>query len=239
MEYGLQLYSVRDITGVDMAGALERVSGIGYRYVEFAGFFGISAEKIKSLLDSNGLKVSGTHTGLQELVEHFDETVAYHKAIGNRNIIVPSASLGNQEQIDAFVQAVNELQPRLAKEGIRLGYHNHSFEFMTNQDGTVSYDQLVERTSIDLELDTFWAYHGGRDPVALMEQLKDRLTFIHIKDGLSNGEGKPLGGGTAPVAAVYKKALEMGIPMVVESETLMPDGLTEAKKCMEHLRSLE
>ncbi|MGN1250402.1 MAG: hypothetical protein ACI4XW_10040, partial [Candidatus Spyradocola sp.] len=69
--------------------------------------------------------------------------------------------------------------------------------------------------------------------------LKDRVNVIHIKDGLDNREGKPLGMGTAPVADVYRKAVEMNIPMVVESETLTPDGLTEAKICIEFLKAQE
>ena len=44
---------------------------------------------------------------------------------------------------------------------------------------------------------------------------------------------------TAPVAAVYAKAVELNVPMVVESETLQPDGLTEAKICIDYLKSLE
>ena len=67
MNYGLQLYSVRDITGTDLAGSLEQVAALGYRFVEFAGFFGHSAEDVKNMLDKNGLAVSGTHTGWQEL----------------------------------------------------------------------------------------------------------------------------------------------------------------------------
>ena len=57
--------------------------------------------------------------------------------------------------------------------------------------------------------------------------------------GGSLGQGLSLGMGTAPVAEVYKKAVQMGIPMVVESETCNPDGMTEAKICIEYLRSLE
>lgn len=33
MEYGLQMYSVRDITKDDLSGALEKVAKIGYKYV--------------------------------------------------------------------------------------------------------------------------------------------------------------------------------------------------------------
>ena len=55
MDYGLQLYSVRDMTDKDLDGTLKKVAEIGYRYVEFAGFFGHSAEKVKAMLD--GVKV--------------------------------------------------------------------------------------------------------------------------------------------------------------------------------------
>ena len=83
-------------------------------------------------------------------------------------------------------------------------------------------------------------YYDAQQPSeALMERLRDRLKVIHIKDGDAQGNGTPLGMGTAPVAEVYQKAIEFGIPMVVESETCKPDGMTEARICIEYLRSLE
>ena len=239
MEYGLQLFSVRDMTKDNLDDALRQVAELGYKKVEFAGFFGHSAEDVKAMLDKYGLVCSGTHTGWQEVAEHFEETVAYHKIIGNKNIIVPGCDLSSQEKLDEFVAMANEFQPKLAAEGINFGYHNHAHEFRPNEDGSMIHDQLVYRTNLDLEIDTYWAYVGMKNPVQLMERLKDRLKVIHIKDGDAEGKGKPLGMGTAPVADVYAKAVEMGIPMVVESETLTPDGITEAKICIEYLKSLE
>ena len=239
MEYGLQLFSVRDLTKDNLDEALRQVAGLGYKFVEFAGFFGHSAEDVKAMLDKYGLKVSGTHTGWQEVAEHFEETVAYHKTIGNTNIIVPGADLSNQQKLDAFIAMANEFQPKLAAEGISFGYHNHAHEFRPNEDGSMIHDQLVYRTNLNLEIDTYWAYVGMQHPVELMERLKDRLKVIHIKDGFADGKGKPLGMGTAPVADVYAKAVELGLPMVVESETCDPDGMTEAKICIEYLKSLE
>lgn len=239
MQYGIQMYSVRDITEKNMDGALKALSEMGYEKVEFAGFFGIPANEIKAMLEKYGLTVSGTHTGWQEIAEKYDETVAYHKAIGNKNIIIPGADLTTKAKLDAFIDMVNEFQPKLAAEGIALGYHNHDHEFKANEDGQIIYDEIVSRTNVALEIDTFWAYAAGKDPVALMETLKDRLPVIHIKDGYDNGKGMPLGKGTAPVAAVYAKAVAMSVPMVVESETLTPDGLTEARICIEYLKSLE
>ena len=238
-EYGIQMFSVRDITEKNMEGALRGLSEMGYKFVEFAGFFGIPAEEIRDMLEKYGLRVSGTHTGWKEVAEHFEETVAYHKIIGNTNIIVPGADLSSQAKLDEFIAMANEFQPRLAAEGIRFGYHNHSHEFKPNVDGSMIHDQLVYRTNLDIEVDTFWAYVGMGHPIELLERLKDRIHVIHIKDGFADGRGMPLGMGEAPVAEVYKKAVEMGIPMVVESETLTPDGMTEAKICIDYLRSQE
>ena len=84
MEYGIQLYSVRDLTEKNLDDALRQVSALGYRFVEFAGFFGHSAEDVRAMLEKYNLTVSGTHTGWQEIAERFEKTVAYHKAIGNR-----------------------------------------------------------------------------------------------------------------------------------------------------------
>ena len=90
--YGIQMYSVRDIAEKDMREALKRLSEMGYRYIEFAGFFDHPAEEIKAWLDEFGLIASGTHTGLAALTpDKIDETIAYHKAIGCRDLILPSA----------------------------------------------------------------------------------------------------------------------------------------------------
>ena len=239
MDYGLQMYSVRDITANDLPGAIAKVAQIGYKLIEFAGFFGHSAGEVNDMLARNNVVLSGTHTGLSELTDHYEETIAFHKAIHNPIYIIPGHDLSTREKLEQFIAQVNRLQPLLKAEGIEMGFHNHSGEFRPNQDGIVVYDELVARTNLLLEIDTYWAYAAGRDPIALMEQLKDRLRLIHIKDGLANGEGKPLGQGTAPVAKVYAKALELGIPMIVESETLTPDGLTEAQICFDYLKSLE
>ena len=239
MKYGLQMYSVRDITKDDLPGAVAKVAQMGYKLIEFAGFFGHTAEEVNKMLSDNGVTVSGTHTGLAELLNDYEGTVAFHKAIGNKRFIIPGHDLSTKEKLDQFIDWVNEYQPKLAAEGITLGYHNHDGEFFPNKDGQIIYDELTSRTNCGLEIDTFWAYAGKKDPVAMMEQFKDRLMCIHIKDGFENREGKPLGLGTAPVAAVYKKATEMGKLMVVESETLDPDGLTEAKICIEYLASQE
>ena len=118
MEYGLQMYSVRDITKDDLPGAVAKVAQMGYKLIEFAGFFGHTAEEVNKMLSDNGVKVSGTHTGLGELLNDYEGTLAFHKAINNPIYIIPGHDLSTKEKVDQFIEDVNRLQPMLKAEGI-------------------------------------------------------------------------------------------------------------------------
>ena len=238
--YGIQLYSVRDAMQKDMESALADIASLGYGMVEFAGFFGRSAESVKETLEKNGLAIIGTHSSFDDLrPTKILETIAYHKAIGNKNYVIPGADLSTLEKIEDFVSVVNYAKPILAAEGIRLGYHNHSHEFVVMPWGSTIHAELERRTELDFELDVYWLYNAGLNPVTVMEKLKSRLTLVHLKDGLPGGKGATLGKGEVPIVDVIAYAEKLGIPMIVESETLTPDGPTEAKECIAYLRSLE
>lgn len=240
MDYGLQLYSVRDVLFKDYKATLESVAAMGYKMVELITVEGTPAESVAQWCKELGLRVSGTHTGAAALEEQaLEKTIADHLAMDCKLMIIPGHDLKTAAKIDAFVALVNKVQPILEKAGITLAYHNHSHEFVPNEDGQIIYDELLSRTQLKLELDTYWAYNAKKDVLALMDQLAPRLVAIHLKDGDENGHGYPLGQGTAPVKAVREKAIAMGLPMIVESETLTPDGLTEAKVCIDYLKSLE
>lgn len=239
MKYGIQLYGVRDTAERSLAEAISAVARLGYSSVEFAGFFGHTADEVTAMLKDSGVEISGTHSGLKDLVEKYDETVAFHKAIGNRYYIIPGHRLKCQADIDDFVDKVNKLAPRLKAEGITLGFHNHASEFLPNPDGSVAYEQILYRTDIALEVDAYWAYVGMGDPIAMLERTGDRLVAIHIKDGDRDGNGYPLGRGAAPIKDVYDWAVAHNVPLVVESETCNPSGLDEARICIDCLRSFE
>ena len=247
MKYGLQLYSVRDSAQKDFDRTLCSVAQMGYSLVEPAGFFENRAQDVAAMLKNYGLTACSTHTGWGDLKQDFAGTVAYHHAIGCSDLIIPGVPLKTKDDVYAFVNWANETQPLLAKEGIRLHFHNHWKEFVPNLDGIIMQDVLAKETDLLFEIDTFWAYNAGKNPVEVLEQYKDRIRFIHLKDGFpqdhSNPEshaiGKSLGSGLAPVEAVRKKAIELGFTMVVESEGLDPTGLEEVKRCIDHLKGLD
>ena len=236
-KYGLQLYSVRDITEKDLEGAIRAVAELGYSSVEMAGFFGHSAKEVRKMLDGAGVTLVGTHSSDIELSEEkIEDTIAYHKAIGNKNYIIPAVDFSTPEKIEAFVALVNSAGPRLAEAGITLAYHNHSAEYLTPTPEGCFLDTLEKRTNNSFEIDTYWAWNAGRSPVEEMKRLGKRLILIHLKDGLKGGEGRALGEGEVPLGEIIAAAEALGVPMVVESETLDPTGPEEVKRCIEYLQ---
>jgi sugar phosphate isomerase/epimerase len=239
MDYSVQLYSVRDLASQSLEEALKQVAEIGYKQVEFAGFYGHTAEEVRAMLDKYGLEVSSIHGGFEPLFEDFDAVVEYNKKIGNKHYVLPSHDLSSQDKIDDFVKKVNVINKKLAEQGITFAFHNHTREFNMNPDGSHVYDQLIYRTDIQFEVDVYWAYASMKDPIALLERVKNRVTFIHLKDGTGEGRGTPLGRGFAPIKEVREWAINNGKQMIVESETLKPSGIEEVKICFDYLKTIE
>ncbi len=244
MNYGLQLFSVRDITKENFEKALEEVSKLGYEYVEPAGFFGNSAEQVKEWLDKYNLKISGTHSHFGDLLEDFDATVKFHKTIGNKRYIIPGVDTATKDALDHAVSLFNKFGPMLAEHGIDLEYHNHHREFVPNIDGIYPDYYFWNKTKINFEIDTFWTFAADRYSPQILDEFKSRIQCIHLKDGIKmydddakkQFQGKALGEGQAPVLDVIAKAKELGLVVVVESEGLDPTGLEEVGRCAEFLK---
>ncbi|MBQ8600067.1 MAG: sugar phosphate isomerase/epimerase [Clostridia bacterium] len=243
MEYGLQLCGLRDLAEKDMDAALRTAAELGFKSVEFAGFYGHSAEELREMLDKYGLSVIGAHCNFKELLNDYEGTVKFHKTLGNKNFVICSNNVGGstyQERMDRFAEVCDPMIERLEKDGITLAFHNHSFSMMPRNDGTVDFEQMLWRTNIKFEVDVYWAFVGIKNnPVALLERIRDRLVLVHIKDGDAAGEGCYIGQGECPIEDSWLKAKEWGIPMIAESEKQWPDGPTECKAAMDCLKSLD
>lgn len=249
--YAIELYSLRDITENSMRLALQKSAEMGYTGAEFAGFYDYTAEQIKLWCDKFGLTPVATHTGLGALdAANIDATVKYHKTLGCTQIVVPGADWSTAEKMEANIAALNAAQKQLAACGIRLGYHNHSHEFLKTAYGKYIFEELAARTDLLFEVDTFWTYNAGVDTIPFLEKNKDRVFLIHLKDGIPtdalnrnikdcyNGvAGKAIGEGTAPVADVIAWSNANRIPMIVESEGLQPTGLDEVGRSIEWLKN--
>ena len=238
MKYGIQLYSVKGHMMTDVKETLRQIAEMGYEMVEPAGFFETSAEDFKAWCDEFGLEVCGSHAGFKGLDEALEETIAYHKTIGCPLYIIPSAPIKTKADLDTTIDKLIKYEPIIKAAGMELMFHNHHREFLPNEDGVIAHVEMQKRTNIKFEIDVYWVYRAGLNPIYVLESLKDRVACLHLKDGTME-HGAPLGQGTAPIAEVVAWAKKNNVPMVVENEPVEDRQMPEAKMCIDYLKSLE
>jgi len=167
---GLQLYTVRDLMKADLPGTLRRVAQIGYKEVEFAGYFGRSPAQIRALLKQNGLTSPSSHIGLDILEKDPVKAFADAKAIGHQWATVPWIPEERRKTVDDWnriIDLLNKLGPQAKAAGLRLAYHNHDFEIRP-VNGVRPLDMMLDKTDpslVDFEMDLYWVVFGGGDPI--------------------------------------------------------------------------
>jgi sugar phosphate isomerase/epimerase len=244
----LQLYSVREDCARDLAGTLKAVAEMGYDGVEFAGYYGWSADELRGLLDNVGLKVAGTHIGLDSLLgEALEETVEFNKKIGNKFLIVPWLPEDRRGSKVAWLetaQLMNEIAKKLKPHGLRVGYHNHTFEFQP-VDGDLPWDILFSSTvpEVVMQLDTGNAMHGGVSPEGVLEILKrhpGRATTVHLKEFSASNELAVIGEGDMRWREFLKLCETIGGTewYIIEQESYAYAPLECARRCIQNLKRM-
>ena len=187
---GLQLYTVRDAMKTDFEGAIAKVAAIGYKEVEFAGYFDHSPKDIRTILDKNGLAAPSCHVGYDVVEKKWPETLEAAKIVGHRYIICPWIDEKQRAEPGGWRRAAdlfNRAGEASKKAGIQFGYHNHSFEFEPAQSlgGKLPYDFLLDETSprlVKMEMDLCWISVAGKDPLAYFDKYHGRFPLVHVKD---------------------------------------------------------
>jgi sugar phosphate isomerase/epimerase len=187
---GVQLYSVRDRLEKDFAGTLEGVAKIGFKEVEFAGYYNRSPEDVRSLLDRLGLRAPSSHIMLDALQKDLGAQVKSARTIGHEYVTVPALMqplMGNvaPDFWATTAKEFNRVAQALKNEGVGFAYHNHSFEFEKLPDGKTGYDVLLAETDpalVKFELDLLWATVAGQDPVEMFRRSPGRFVMWHVKD---------------------------------------------------------
>jgi sugar phosphate isomerase/epimerase len=182
----LQLYTLRDFlkTENDIESTLQKVADIGYKAVEVAGLGTIEPQKLRSILDKNGLKCISMHMGCNDLENDIESVFSKMEILG-----IKVAAIGalpkegrSAEGYAAYIPKLVAWADKFKKRGFRLAYHNHRFEF-EKYSGVLAMDMLAAKIpNLFFELDLFWVNAGGADPVAWIEKFSGRIREIHFKD---------------------------------------------------------
>jgi sugar phosphate isomerase/epimerase len=185
---GVQLYTVRDQMKADFDATLAKVAAIGYKEVEFAGYFGRTPQQVRAALDKNGLTSPACHVDYDVLApDKWPAQLESAKIIGQGYIVNPWINEKLRKSADDWKRAAetfNRAGEASHKAGIQFAYHNHWFEFLP-VNGKLPYDMLLELCDpnlVKMELDLCWITVGGSDPLKYFDRYPGRFPLVHVKD---------------------------------------------------------
>ena len=196
---GLQLYTVRDAMGKDALGSLKKISGLGYKNMELAGysngkFYGFAPKEFKKIINDLGMEVISSHTNVEAAGINMDNAKLMadaHAELGVKYCIQPwiEEPDRNIESYKKMIAGWNKAGKIMKDKGIQFGYHNHNFEF-TTINGVVPYFDIflpeMDADLITMELDLFWAKKAGQDPIEMFKKYPGRFQLLHFKDMMTN-----------------------------------------------------
>ena len=243
---GIQLYSMRRSMERDFEGTLARLAAIGYREVEFAGYFERKPRDVRRILDRHRLAAPSSHVPLEIVRRDWARTLDTANEIGHRYVVVPSLPESDRRTLDDLRRVAaefNRLGDEARRAGIRFAYHNHDFEF-TSVNGRLLYDVLLSKTdpaSVGFELDLMWITKGGQDPLNYFARYPGRFEMLHVKDssGAPNHKQVYVGRGTIDFRRVFAAREQAGIRHFFVEHDNPADELAFARASYDYLIRLE
>jgi len=242
---GLQLWTVREECKKDFPGTIAKVAKMGYKGVEFAGFFNYSAKDVRKMLDDNNLVCSGSHTAIDLLSnEKLAATMEYNRTIGNKFVIVPwldRKQLNTKADWLAKAKTFDELADKTRSEGVHIGYHAHQGDFLPI-DGETPWDLLFGNTSkeICMQLDTGNCMQGGGDPVAILKKYPGRSLSIHLKEFSATNKKVLIGEGDVKWKDIFAVCESTGGTQwyIIEEESGNYPPLESAEQSLKNLKKI-
>ncbi|WP_454803321.1 sugar phosphate isomerase/epimerase family protein [Mucilaginibacter phyllosphaerae] len=234
---GLQLYSLRDELPKDVKGVIAKVAQAGYKEVETYGyskqngFWGLTAQEFSALLKWHGLKTPSGHYGMDEYftsgkMDELNSYIEAAKITGQTYIVIPSLNhelIKTAADFKSIAAKMNKVAAICKSHGLKLGYHNHNFEWH-EVDGTTFYDTILAETDpklVAMEMDIYWVVRAGKNPVEIFKKHPGRFAMVHIKDmDKANHElNTEIGSGAVDYKTILGQAKLAGIKhYIVEQE---------------------
>ncbi len=251
-QFGIQLYTLRDVIPGDPKGVLKQLASFGYKQIEsYEGakgmFWGMGHTGFKNYMDELGMKIVSSHC---DITKDFEKKAAEAAEIGMKYLICPWK--GPQKSLDDFKRFADEFNQKgeiCKKNGIRFAYHNHDYSFKA-MDGQLPQDVMMNGTDpslVDFEMDIYWVAAAGVDIEAWFKKYKKRFRLCHVKDrsknpGTDNGMNSvDLGTGSIDWPTILKSAKKYGMQYYIVEQEAYPNGssLEAAKVNADYMKTVK
>ena len=222
--FGLQLYTLRDVLPNDPKDILKQVASFGYKQLEGYEhdtkgiYWGMKNTEFKKYISDLDMNMVSSHCKWEVNLE---QKAAEAAEIGMKWLMCPH--LGLKPTIDFYKQTAekfNKAGEICKKAGIRFAYHNHDYSFK-QVEGQLPQEVMMQNTDallVDFEMDIYWVVTAGADPIAWFNKYPNRFKLVHVKDR-KNNESVVLGTGTIDFPKILKEGEKKGVDYyIVEQE---------------------
>jgi sugar phosphate isomerase/epimerase len=241
---GLQLYSVRDLMKADMPGTIARVAAIGYKEVEFAGYFGRTPREVHELLEKNHLSSPSTHLPWESF-QTWPKVLSDSKVIGHKWVTLPWIPEEKRRTVadwKAIAAQFNQVGAQARSAGLRFAYHNHDFELKAI-DGVRPLDILLGETDpkfVDFEMDIYWVIFGGGDPLDYFNRFPHRFALAHVKDSSGPPDNKmvDVGQGKIDFRSIFAQSEKAGFKHYFVEHDQPADPIATIRNSYNYLHAL-
>lgn len=255
---GLQLYTLRDVIFKDLQGTLKKVADIGYTEVETFSYsdgkiFGQPFSDYIKMANDLGLKTVSGHylTGFNQqtsgnLNNGWEQAVADAKAAGQEYMVIAYLTKEERETIDqykALCESINKGAEVCKRYGIKMGYHNHDFEFAAI-DNQTPYDVMLaelDPSLVCMELDLYWIVRAGFSPADYFSKYPGRFELWHVKDMSKDDVTKnaDLGTGKINFVEIFSQRQQSGLKhFFVEQETYAVSSMESVMNNYRYLKDI-
>jgi sugar phosphate isomerase/epimerase len=224
----------------DLPATLAALKKIGFQMVEaYSGMYTRPAKELRAMVEDAGLTLPSSHFAYDTLESQLD----YAHDLGVSYMICAMLPKPYQNR-DGFTKAAanfNLIGAKAKAINIRLGFHNHNFEFQPLAAGTdaaapeagdIGLKILLDQTDpalVSWEEDCYWVAQGGLNPLTLLEKYSARIPLLHLKDRTADATttyapGKnsqfftEIGTGTIDWSPIVRLAQHSGKLMFIEQD---------------------
>ena len=244
---GIQLYTFRKEMLADAMGTLKQLAELGIKQIESAGsakgyYYGFTPKEMKDNCKSLGMTLRSGHIHLDDKLE---QTI-HDAATAEQEYLICSSMPSKGQTVDNYkkvADAFNKAGEQCKKHNIKFGYHNHEYEF-ESENGKVLYDVLLEETDpalVCMELDLGWVVVPGKDPLAYFNKYPGRFPLWHLKDmDLVKKHSTEFGKGGLNIQKMFDHAKESGLQYYfIEQEEYTSTPLESMRENMAYLKKIK
>jgi sugar phosphate isomerase/epimerase len=254
---GIQLYTIRDDMQKDPLGSLKKISAMGYKVVEHAGyaegkFYGYTPAEFKKILGDLDLKMYSGHVDFgmsawdeskKDFTDTWKRTVEDAAFMGQKYVLTPELAEKAQKDYDTLLRVIelwNKSGKLCQKHGMKFGYHDDFNEDIVMNKMKI-YDIVMKYSDPEITIQQFDIANlynaAGTNPMDIIKQYPGRFPTLHVKDVLqaknanNMHDSTVLGKGVLNVKDVVALAIKNGAwLLIIEQEAYQNESPMDCAK---------